>query len=291
MKAFDYSAPTTVAEAVTLLADKGDRARALAGGTDVIVQVREGRRDLDLLVDVKHIPELNELSYDSANGLRFGAALPCYRLCEHAGVARAYPGLIEAAGLIGGTQIQSRASVGGNLCNASPAADTIPALIAAGAICVIAGPQGQRELPVEAFCTAPGRTALGRGEILVSLRLPQPLPHTGSAYLRFIPRNEMDIAVVGVGVSLTLNDSKTSCIAARIALAAVAPTPLFVGEAGAALVGRPPLPADIDKAAELTRAAARPIGDMRGDADYRRHLVGVLTKRALTTALQRCKEN
>jgi carbon-monoxide dehydrogenase medium subunit len=255
------------------------------------VQVREGRRDLDLLIDVKHIPDLNELSYDPTHGLRFGAAVPCYRLCEHPRVARAYPGLIEAAGLIGGTQIQSRASVGGNLCNASPAADAIPALIAAGAICVIAGPQGQRELPVEAFCTAPGRTALGRGEILVSLRLPAPMPHTGSAYLRFIPRNEMDIAVVGVGVSLTLDDSKTSCIAARIALAAVAPTPLFVADAGAALVGRPPLPADIEKAAARAQAAARPIGDMRGDADYRRHLVGVLTRRALTTALQRCKEN
>lgn len=291
MKAFDYTAPTTVAEAVALLAEKGDRARALAGGTDVIVQVREGRRDLDLLVDIKHIPDLNELSYDPAHGLRFGAAVPCYRLCEHPCVARAFPGLIEAAGLIGGTQIQSRASVGGNLCNASPAADAIPALIAAGAICIIAGPQGLRELPVEAFCIAPGRTALGRGEILVSLRLPPPMPHTGSAYLRFIPRNEMDIAVVGVGVSLTLDDSKTSCIAARIALAAVAPTPLLVADAGASLVGRPPLPADIEKAAALAQAAARPIGDMRGDADYRRHLVGVLTRRALTTALQRCKEN
>jgi CO/xanthine dehydrogenase FAD-binding subunit len=291
MKAFDYSAPATVAEAVTLLAENGDRARALAGGTDVIVQVREGRRDVDLLIDVKHIPELNELSYEPGAGLRFGAAVPCYRLCEHPGVARAYPGLIEAAGLIGGTQIQSRASVGGNLCNASPAADAIPSLIVAGAICLIAGPQGQRELPVEAFCTAPGRTALGRGEILVSLRLPPPLPHTGSAYLRFIPRNEMDIAVVGVGVCLTLNGSKTSCIAARIALAAVAPTPLFVADAAASLMGRPPLPTDIEKAALFAQAAARPIGDMRGDADYRRHLVGVLTRRALTTALQRCKEN
>jgi CO/xanthine dehydrogenase FAD-binding subunit len=291
MKAFDYAAPSTVAEAVALLAEKGDRARALAGGTDVIVQVREGRRDLDLLVDVKLIPELNELSYDPGRGLRFGAAVPCYRLCEHPGVARAYPGLIEAAGLIGGTQIQSRASVGGNLCNASPAADAIPALIAAGASCIIAGPNGQREVPVEKFCTAPGKTALGRGEILVSLRLPPPAPHTGSAYLRFIPRNEMDIAVVGVGVTLTLNDGRTSCTAARIALAAVAPTPLLVPDAGAALVGRPPLPADIDKAAALAHAAAKPISDMRGDADYRRHLVGVLTKRALTAALQRSKEN
>lgn len=291
MKDFDYSAPTTIGEAVGLLATKGDRARALAGGTDVIVQVREGRRDVDLLVDVKHIRELNEIAYDAEHGLRFGAAVPCYRLCEWPGLAKAYPGLIEAAALIGGTQIQSRASVGGNLCNASPAADTIPALIAAGAVCVIAGPDGQRELPVESFCIAPGRTVLGRGEMLVRLRVPPPAPHTGSAYLRFIPRNEMDIAVVGVGVQLTLDDGCTACIAARIALAAVAPTPLFVPDAAAALIGRPPLPADIERAAALAQAAARPISDMRGDAQYRRHLVGVLTKRALTLALERSKEN
>jgi carbon-monoxide dehydrogenase medium subunit len=291
MKAFDYDAPTTLAEAVSLLAERGDRARALAGGSDIIVQVREGRRDLDLLVDVKHVPELNELAYDRELGLRFGAAVPCWRLCEGPGLASAYPGLIEAVGLIGGTQIQSRASVGGNLCNASPAADTIPALIAAEATCMIAGPEGQRELPVEEFCTAPGRTALRRGELLVSLRLPPPRPHSGTAYLRFIPRNEMDIAVVGVGVSLALNDSRTTCVAARVALAAVAPTPLLVPEAGAALVGRPPLPDDIERAAGLARAAARPISDMRGDAEYRRHLVGVLTRRALNVALQRSKEN
>jgi carbon-monoxide dehydrogenase medium subunit len=291
MKAFDYAAPTTVAEAVALLAERGERARALAGGTDVIVQVREGRRDLDLLVDVKHIPELNELAYDPERGLRLGAAVPCYRLVEKPGLARAYPGLVEAAGLIGGTQIQSRASVGGNLCNASPAADGVPALIAASAVCVIAGPDGTRELPVEAFCTGPGRTALRRGEMLVSLHLPAPRPHTGSAYLRFIPRNEMDIAVVGAGVQLTLDDRRSKCVAARVALAAVAPTPLLVAEAGAALVGRLPSPEDIDKAAGLARTAARPISDMRGDADYRRHLVGVLTKRTLAIALERSKEN
>jgi xanthine dehydrogenase FAD-binding subunit len=291
MKAFDYAAPATLAEAVALFAARGERARALAGGTDVIVQVREGRRDLDMLIDVKNIPELNELAFDRQRGLRFGAAVPCYRLCEHADLARSYPGLIEAAGLIGGTQIQSRASVGGNLCNASPAADTIPALIAAEAVCIIAGPEGRRELPVEAFCTAPGRTALRRGELLVRLHVPPPRPHTGSAYLRFIPRNEMDIAVVGVGAQLTLDDRHAGCVAARIALAAVAPTPLFVPDAGAALIGRTPLPADIERAAALAQAAARPISDMRGDADYRRHLVGVLTRRALTLALARSTEN
>jgi carbon-monoxide dehydrogenase medium subunit len=291
MKAFAYSAPTTLAEAVALFAAHGERARALAGGTDVIVQVREGRREVDLLIDVKHIPELNELTYDPEHSLRFGAAVPCYRLCEQPELARAYPGLIEAAGLIGGTQIQSRATVGGNLCNASPAADATPALIAASAVCIIAGPEGRRELPVESFCTAPGKTALRRGEMLVSLQVPPPRPHTGSAYLRFIPRNEMDIAVVGVGAQVTLDESRNTCVATRIALAAVAPTPLLVPDAAAPLVGREPSPGDIDRAATLAQGAARPISDMRGDANYRRHLVAVLTRRALTLALKRAKEN
>jgi carbon-monoxide dehydrogenase medium subunit len=237
LKEIDYAAPKTIAEAVNLLSEKGDRARILAGGTDIIVQVREHRRDLDLLLDIKHIPEVNELAYDTRQGLRIGAAVPCYRIYEDAGIAKTFPGLIDAVSLIGGVQIQSRASVGGNLCNASPAADTIPALIAHQAVCVIVGPHSVRELPVEQFCTAPGRTALQRGELLLRLRLRPPPPRFGAAYLRFIPRNEMDIAVVGAGVS----------------------------------------------------TAARPISDMRGDADYRRHLVGVLVKRALQTAVARAK--
>jgi carbon-monoxide dehydrogenase medium subunit len=291
LKAFDYIAPRTLAEGVALLTEKGDRARVLAGGTDVIVQVREGRRDLDLLVDGKHIPELNELAYDPRKGLRIGAAVPCYRIYEHAEIARAYPGLIDAVALIGGIQIQSRASVGGNLCNASPAADTIPALIAHETVCVIAGPQGSRELPVEQFCTAPGRTVLTNGELLVSLYMPPSRSHWGAAYLRFIPRNEMDIAVAGAGVAVTLDATGSRCIGARVALAAVAPTPLLVPEAGAALVDGPLSDTVIERAAERARAAARPISDMRGDADYRRHLVGVLTKRALQTAIARAKES
>jgi carbon-monoxide dehydrogenase medium subunit len=285
----DYAAPRTVAEAVGLLSDRGDRARVLAGGTDLIVQVREHRRDLDLMVDVKYIPEVNELAFDPRQGLRLGAAVPCYRVYEHRDIARAYPGLIDAVALIGGIQIQSRASVGGNLCNASPAADTIPALIAHQAVCVIAGPKGTRELPVEQFCTAPGRNALGRGELLLSLRMPPPAKGFGAAYLRFIPRNEMDIAVAGAGVSVTLDGGKARCTAARVALAAVAPTPLLVPEAGAALVDGPLSDSLIEKAAGLARATARPISDMRGDADYRRHLVGVLVKRALHTAVERAR--
>ena len=291
MKSIEYTAPRTVDQAVAILAEKGDRARILAGGTDILVQLREGRKDADWVVDIKAIPEVNELSLNSHTGLNIGAAVPCYRIYEHADVARVYPGLHDAASLIGGIQIQSRASLGGNLCNASPAADTIPALIAYQARCVIAGPEGRRELPVEQFCTGPGQTALRRGEFLLSLTLPTPRPHSGAAYLRFIPRNEMDIAVVGAGVSVTLDGAGKRCSAARIALAAVAPTPLLVPAAGEALVDGEISDRLIQKAAELAQAAAKPISDMRGDADYRRHLVGVLTRRAIHKAVERAKEN
>jgi carbon-monoxide dehydrogenase medium subunit len=289
LKEIDYAAPKTVAEAVALFAEKGDRARALAGGTDIIVQVRENRRDVDLLIDLKQIPEVNELTFDPERGLRLGAAVPCYRIYEHPDIPRLYPGLTDAALLIGGIQIQSRASVGGNLCNASPAADSIPALIAHEAVAVIAGREGTREVPVEKFCTAPGRTVLGRGEFLVALRLPPPRRRSGSFYVRFIPRNEMDIAVVGVGAAVTLDDSRSRCIAARVALAAVAPTPLLVPEAGAALVDGALTDEHLAQAASLAQAAIRPISDMRGEADYRRHLVGVLTKRALRGAIERAR--
>ncbi len=289
MSAFDYAVPRSLAEAVALLVEKGDRARVLAGGTDILVQVREGRRHVDLLVDIKDIPEVNELAFDAGRGLTLGAAVPCAVICEHREIARAYPGLIDGVSLVGGVQIQSRACVGGNLCNASPAADTIPALIAHEGVAVIAGPEGRREVPVEKFCTAPGRTALARGELLVSLRMPAPKPRSAGRYLRFIPRNEMDIAVVGAGVTVALDESRQRCVAARVALAAVAPTPLLVPDAGAALVDGPLTDALIDKAAALAQAASRPISDMRGDADYRRHLVGVLTRRALHGAIQRAK--
>lgn len=289
MKAFEYLAPRNLSEVVTLLAEKGERARILAGGTDVLVQMREGRRDPDWVIDVKHVPEVNSLQFDSS-GLRFGAAVPCCLLCEHPALAKAYPGLVDAVSLIGGVQIQSRATVGGNLCNASPAADAIPALIAGEAVCHVTGTGGSRELPVETFCTGPGKNALQPGELLVSLSLPAPKPNQGSAYLRFIPRNEMDIAVVGVGVSVVLDDTRSRCVSARIALGAVAPTPLLVAEAGAALVGKTPGDAVLDQAANLARSAARPISDMRGDAEYRRHLVGVLVKRALRIAIDRASK-
>jgi CO/xanthine dehydrogenase FAD-binding subunit len=293
LKAIDYAAPKTLAQAIALLAKHGDRARILAGGTDILVQLREGRRDCDIVVDVKNIRQLNELACTPRSTkpeLRIGAAVPCCRIYEQKNVRKFYPGLIDAVELIGGIQIQSRASLGGNLCNASPAADSIPALIALLAICTIAGPDGTRELPVESFCTAPGKTVLKPGELLVGVHMPPPPERFGAHYQRFIPRNEMDIAVVGVGASVTLDEAKKRCTAARIALAAVAPTPLLVSEAGAALVDGELSDSLIDKAAALAQAASKPISDMRGDADYRRHLVGVLTKRVLQGAIERAKE-
>lgn len=289
MQAFDYVAAQTVDEAVSLLAEKGDRARILAGGTDLIVQLREGRRSLDLVVDVKRIPDVNVLSYDAQSGLQLGAAVPCHRIYGNPAIAQAYPGLMDAFTLIGGIQIQGRASVGGNLCNSSPAADTIPPLIVHHAVCVIAGPDGRREVPVEQFCTGPGQNVMQTGEFLVALRIPAPPPNFGAHYLRFIPRNEMDIAVVGVGSAVVLSDDKSTITAARIALGAVAPIPLLVEEAAAALVGKPISDQAMQAAVEAARAAARPIADMRGTVDQRRHLAGVLTRRTLQGAIARAR--
>jgi xanthine dehydrogenase FAD-binding subunit len=290
LRAFDYAAPTSLKEAVALLHHHGERARVLSGGTDLIVQVRERRRELELMVDVKRIRQLLEIHYDSGAELTLGASVPCSRIYEDPAVSQAYPGLVDAAFLIGGIQIQNRASLGGNVCNASPAADSTPALIVHRAICVIAGPQGERQQPVEQFCTAPGRNTLQPGELLVSFRIPAPPPRFGANYIRFIPRNEMDIAVVGCAVALSLEENLQTIASARVALGAVAPTPLLVEEAAAELIGRKLTPEVIEKVATAARAAARPITDMRGTAEYRRHLVGVLVQRALQKAVDRAKE-
>ncbi len=289
MQSFAYMPAASIAEAVSLLAQEGEGARVLSGGTDLLAQLKEGRRQARLIVDVKKIPELNALSYAPDAGLLIGAAVPCHRIYGDAAVRAAYPGLIDAASLIGGIQIQGRASLGGNLCNASPAADSIPALIVHHAMCVIAGPNGAREAPVEQFCTAPGRTILQRGELLVALRLPPPPAHFGARYLRFIPRNEMDIAVVGAGASVVLDEAGQRVLAARVALGAVAPAPLYVPEAGAALVGRPLTAESIEAAARIAQAAARPIDDMRGTLAQRKHLSAVLTRRALEGAAARAR--
>ena len=290
MQAFEYINAQTVSEVVALLDEKGDQARILAGGTDLIVQAREGKRTLDWMIDIKSIPEVNILDYDSKNGLTLGAAVPCYQIYAVDAICDAYPGLIDATKIIGGTAIQGRAGVGGNLCNASPAADGIPPLIVLNATCVIAGLKGERETPVKDFCTGPGQTALEKGEMLISLKVPAPQKNSSSYYLRFIPRNEMDIAVVGAGASVILDDAKQRIVSAKIALGAVAPTPLFAEEASALLAGKEISDAVIDEAAQAAQAIARPISDMRGTAEQRTHLVGVLTRRALNGAIQRVKD-
>ena len=288
MRDFEYEAPTSLADAVALLSRHNGRARPLAGGTDLIDQVRIGRLEPDVVIDVKKIAELNRLE-NSSQGLRIGAAVPCYRIYNNAGVNRDYTALAESCRIIGGIQIQSRASVGGNLCNSGPAADSTPSLIALGATCVIFGAKGKREVPAEQFCTGPGKNVLQPGELLVELKFQPRAAHSGSHYRRFIPRNEMDIAVVGVGASVTLDDSGQKFTAARIAVGAVAPTPLFAAEAGAALVGQSVNDDTIRRAAEAAKKIAKPITDMRGDAEYRVHLVGVLVERTLQVAIARAR--
>jgi carbon-monoxide dehydrogenase medium subunit len=285
----DFATPKTVSEAVTLLASKGNRACMIAGGTDILVQLRGGRRSADLVVDVKEIPELNEISYDSQKGLVLGAAVPCYTTYDNQAVAAAYPGLMDAATLIGGIQIQGRATIGGNVCNAAPSGDSIPPVIALGGICHIAGPNGTREVASEDFCTAPGRNVLQEGELLVSINFPPPQPHSGANYLRFIPRNEMDIAVAGVGSSVVLDASGQNFVSARIVLASVAPTPVFARDAGDSLAGKPVSEEAIQEASEKAIAACTPISDTRGTIRQRRHLVGVLTRRTLNNAVQRAR--
>jgi len=289
LQAFDFASATTVDEVVALLKEKGDQARVMCGGTDLLVALREGRRKAELVIDVKRIPETTELSYSPQTGLILGSAVPCHRMYDDKAIAAAYPGLIDSAGLIGGVQIQGRASMGGNLCNASPAADSIPSLIAHHAVCQIAGPSGRREVAVEDFCIAPGRTVLQPGEFLVALHIPAPQPGFGAAYLRFIPRNEMDIAVVGVGASVQLDESRSRFVSARIALGAVAPKPLFVPAAGDALAGQPVNAESIAQAVQIAQAAATPISDMRGTAEYRKHMAGVMTRRTLEKAIERAR--
>lgn len=288
MQAIDYVAPMSVDEAVSALAAGGETARPLSGGTDLIAQLQEGRSDLDTVVDVKRIPELTSISI-GGGGLTLGAAASCHSINNNQAVRDGYPALIDSTHLIGGTQIQGRASLGGNLCNSSPAADSIPNLIVHSVICHIAGPNGRRTVAVEDFCTAPGRNVLGNGEFLVALEFPAPPANFGAAYLRFIPRNEMDIAVVGAGSSVVLSDDGETIESARISLGAVAPTPLYVQEAGDALAGQPVSEETLARAAELAKEAARPISDMRGTIPQRKHLSAVLTQRTLRIAIDRAR--
>lgn len=288
MHAFDYVAPGNLIEALSRLATPNRSAKVLSGGTDLLAQLKEGKGAPSLIVDIKRIAELNELTCDAERGLTLGAGVPCHRLNGNGAVKALYPALLDSSSLIGGTQIQGRATFGGNLCNASPAADAIPNLIVHDAECRVAGAAGERTVPVADFCTAPGRTVLEPSELLVSLHLPAPPAGFGASYLRFIPRNEMDIAVVGVGVSVEL-DGDDVIRQGRVALGAVAPTPLPVPEAGEAMAGQKASPRLIARVAQLATAAARPIADMRGTIAQRKHLVGVLTRRALIQALARAR--
>ena len=280
----EFVAPKSLPEAQGIFANDSS-ASWLAGGTDLLVGIRLGMRDPSRIIDLKQIPELMALDV-SEDSILIGAAASAYDILHNSEIGSLCPGLAEALDLIGSTQIQGRCSAGGNLCNASPAADSIPALIANGAVCRILGSSGERLLPVEDFLVGPGKNALEEDELLVQLVLPKPLPGTSDAYLRLTPRTEMDIAVAGTGISITL-DTAGVCTAARVAIGAVAPTALLVEAAGQALVGSKLEDEAIDSAVTAARAAASPISDKRGSAQYRTHVVGVLVKRAIQRAQAR----
>jgi carbon-monoxide dehydrogenase medium subunit len=287
VREFEYVAPVSLQDAVKLLSEVNGKGRLLAGGTDLIAQMKESRKSPALVVDVKRIPELNVLSFDETHGLRIGAAVSCTRIAGFLPAREHFLALTEACCLIGSVQIQNRASVGGNFCNATPSADTVAPILSYGGKVVIAGPNGRRELPAENFFVGPGQTVLDNGEILVEIAIPISPPHSGAAYLRFIPREEMDIAVAGVGSFVQFSADRRRCERARITLAAVAPTPLRAREAEEFLAGKMPDDASFAHAGELAAQAAKPISDVRGSAAYRIELVKVLTRRSLQKSLAR----
>lgn len=283
-----YTAPSTVEEAVRALAGASGVAKVLSGGTDLLVQLRSGRVRPDLIVDTKRIPGISGIR-ELDGGFVIGAATSGAEIGECEALRQMWPGVVEAANLIGSTQIQGRASLAGNLCNASPAADSVPALIAARATCMVAGANGRREIPVESIVTGPGRTSLARDELIVEFHLPKRPPRSADAYLRFIPRTEMDIAVVGAGVSVSL-DTAGVCTDARVVLGAVAPTALLVADAAAALIGRALDATALDGLDQAARRACKPIDDKRGTIAYRTKVAGVMARRAATIAYQRAGE-
>ena len=280
-----FLTPHTLDEAIGAFAAAQGSARILAGGTDLLVQMRNGVVRPGTIIDIKGIAELTSIA-EAADGSFFvGAAVSGAALAEHPRFGRVWPGVLEAINLIGSTQVQGRASAGGNLCNASPAGDSVPALVAAGAVVTIQGPNGRRQMPVEAFPAGPGRTNLTPGEIVVGFTLPPRPAGSADAYLRMSPRTEMDIAVVGVGVSLTLAGGVVT--AARVGLGAVAPTVLLVADAGAALIGSTLDAASVEAAAAACRAACKPIDDKRGTIIYRIKVAGVLLRRTVAIAAER----
>ena len=287
MQELRYAKVRSVEDAITALQEGGPGARVLAGGTDVIVQARARVRDIDLLVDIKGIDEVLGLDFDADGGLHLGAATPCYRIYGDAAVRAHYPALIDCSRLIGGTGVQGRASLGGNLCNSSPSGDALPAMIVLEAQAEIAGPGGRRRVAVEDFCTGPGENVLQPGELLIAIHFPAPAPHSGASFLRFIPRNEMDIAVVNAATQVRFDGDTVSW--ARLSLGATAPTPLLVAEAAAVLVGQPLNDETIAAAAAAAKAAARPIDDMRGSIKQRKHLAAVFAERTIRLAADRAR--
>ncbi|OQM74318.1 FAD binding domain-containing protein [Manganibacter manganicus] len=280
-----YIRPQSIEDAVGLLAEPDGTAAILAGGSDLLVRMKGGFIEPDLIIDIKAIHGLGEIR-ETAEGFSIGSAVPCAVLGENAALKKAWPGVVEAARLIGSKQVQGRCTIVGNLCNASPAADSVPAMVAAGAKAVVVGPSGRRTVPVEAVPAGPGKTSLAKGEIIEAILLDKRPPHAGDAYLRFIPRTEMDIAVVSAGVNLTL-DEKGTVKTARVALGAAAPTVLLVEEAAEVLVGSKLDEAALERLAKVCSGACRPIDDKRGTVEFRRKVAGVLARRAATTAYKR----
>ncbi|MER8773775.1 xanthine dehydrogenase family protein subunit M [Mesorhizobium sp. M0977] len=280
-----YIRPLSIEDAAGLLAGSAGTAAILAGGSDLLVRMKGGFIEPDLIVDIKAIDGLGEIR-ETAEGFSIGAAVPCAVLGESKALKNAWPGVVEAANLIGSKQVQGRCTIVGNLCNASPAADSVPALVAAGAKAVVVGPGARRTIAVEAVPTGPGKTSLAKGEIIEAILLDKRLPRSGDAYLRFIPRTEMDIAVVSAGVNLML-DEQGRVKFARLALGAVAPTVILVEEAAEVLIGSKLDEATLERLAKVCSGACRPIDDKRGTIEFRRKVAGVLAKRAATTAYAR----
>lgn len=279
-----YESPATTKQAVALLAKEKGAAFVLAGGTDLLVRMKSGLVEPALVVDIKRIPAMAEIK-TTKTGFRIGAAVSGAQLAGHKALCKAWPGVVEAANLIGSDQIQGRATMAGNLCNASPAADSVPAMIAAGAKAVVVGKSGRRTIAVEKIITAPGSTSLKKGEVIEAITLPKSSRRSGDAYLRFTPRTEMDIAVVGVGISLTLERGVVK--KARVCLGAVAPTPILVPAAAKALEGTKLDDTALAELAAACSAACNPIDDKRGTAAYRIRVAGVLARRAAKIAYQR----
>jgi aerobic carbon-monoxide dehydrogenase medium subunit len=285
VRRFELALPRNVDEVLRVLSERGPDAKLLAGGTDLLPQMKNGLLKPACVVDLSGVVERVRALQADADGLRVGAAVSARALERDATTQRTYTSLAESGALVGSVQVRNLATLGGNLCNAAPSADMAPPLLALDAEAVIAGPKGERRIPIADFFTGVRRTVLAPDELLLELVVPAPGARSGGQYLRHTPRRELDIAVVGVASQLTLSDGV--CSKARIALAAVAPVPLRARAAEQALEGKPVTAEAIERAAELAVGVAKPISDQRGSADYRRHLVRVLTRRTLRTALTR----